>query len=177
MRSSLRNLFYTTDISVTLWVVNKNKKARELRGERRYQSKLSPETADRDSLHGLDVQVGEPFEKKFIQFSESHISSIVKTYHDWQQSNNAYADVAEYCYSASLEEIRKRDYSLVPSKYIEFVNRDENVDFKEKMTALKSEFADLLAAEQKSKLALLGVFKEMGYDIEFISRLGISVHI
>ena len=111
-------------------------------------------------------EIGEPFEKKFIQFSESHISSIVKTYHDWQQSNNAYEDVAEYCYSASIEEIRKRDYSLVPSKYIEFVNRDESVDFNEKMTALKSEFAELLAAEQKSKQALLGVFKEMGYDID-----------
>ena len=111
-------------------------------------------------------QIGEPFEKKFLQFSEVQIASIVKTYHDWQQSNCNYEDVPEYCYSATIEEIRKRDYSLVPSKYIEFVNRDENVDFEEKMSTLKSEFSELLAAEQKSREALLRVFKEMGYDIK-----------
>jgi type I restriction enzyme M protein len=37
---------------------------------------------------------------------------------------------------ASLEEVAKKDFSLVPSKYIEFVNRDENIDFDEKMLAL-----------------------------------------
>ena len=30
-------------------------------------------------------------------------------------------------------EIEKKDFSLVPSKYIQFVNRDENIDFDEKM--------------------------------------------
>lgn len=40
-----------------------------------------------------------------------------------------YINVPEYCYSTALEEIEKKDFSLVPSKYIEFVNRDENIDF------------------------------------------------
>lgn len=60
----------------------------------------------------------------------------------------------------------KKDFSLVPSKYIEFVNRDENIDFDEKMQALKSEFADLLKAEAQSKNDLLTVFKELGYEIK-----------
>jgi type I restriction enzyme M protein len=54
----------------------------------------------------------------------------------------------------------------VPSKYIEFVNRDENIDFDEKMSALKSEITDLLKAESQSKNDLLTVFKELGYEIE-----------
>jgi type I restriction enzyme M protein len=54
----------------------------------------------------------------------------------------------------------------VPSKYIEFVNRDENIDFDEKMNALKSDFADLLKAEAQSKNDLLSVFKELGYEIK-----------
>jgi type I restriction enzyme M protein len=54
----------------------------------------------------------------------------------------------------------------VPSKYIEFVNRDENIDFDEKMNALKNEFADLLKAEAQSKNDLLSVFKELGYEIK-----------
>ena len=111
-------------------------------------------------------EVGEPFEKKFIQFSESHTSKVSNTYHDWQQSNGDYKDVAEYTYSASIEEIRQRDYSLVPSKYIEFVNRDENIDFGNKMTALQSEFSELLQSEEQSKKDLLNVFNELGYEIE-----------
>jgi type I restriction enzyme M protein len=59
----------------------------------------------------------------------------------------------------------KKDFSLVPSKYIEFVNRDENIDFDEKMQCLQAEFADLLKAETESKIDLLKVFEELGYKI------------
>ncbi len=54
----------------------------------------------------------------------------------------------------------------MPSKYIEFVNRDENIDFDDKMTALQTEFAGLLKAEAQSKNDLLTVFKELGYEIK-----------
>ena len=75
-------------------------------------------------------------------------------------------NVPEYCYAVKLEEIAEKDFSLVPSKYIEFVNRDENIDFDEKMTSLKGEFAELLIAEEQSKKDLLEVFKTLGYGIE-----------
>jgi len=110
-------------------------------------------------------QIGEPFEKKFIQFSEQQIKDIGKTYHTWQQEENNYKDIPEYCYSASFDDVVKKDFSLVPSKYIEFVNRDENIDFDDKMQNLKSEFADLLKAESQSKNDLLTVFRELGYEI------------
>ena len=110
-------------------------------------------------------QIGEPFEKKFIQFSEEQVKFIAATYHDWQQENNSYTDVPEYCYSASIEEVIKKDFSLVPSKYIEFVNRDEHIDFDEKMKSLRSEFKDLFHQEETSKQDLLKVFKELGYEL------------
>lgn len=158
-----QNMFYTTNISVTLWILNNNKKERTVKLNdivRNYRDR-------QDEVLFMDLrEVGEPFEKKFIQFSEDHISKISKTYHDWQQQNIDYEDVAEYTYSASIEEIRKRDYSLVPSKYIEFINRDENIDFGDKMTALQSEFSELLQSEDQSKKDLLNVFKELGYEIE-----------
>jgi hypothetical protein len=59
-----------------------------------------------------------------------------------------------------------KDFSLVPSKYIEFINRDENIDFDDKMKSLQSEFSDLLKAEEKSKKDLFNVFKELGYEIK-----------
>ncbi len=158
-----QDMFYTTNISVTLWILNKNKKAhsRSIGDEQRHYR-----NREREILF-LDLrQIGEPFEKKYIQFSEQHIKDVGKTYHNWQQENNTYQDIPEYCYAAKLEEIEAKDYSLVPSKYIEFVNRDENLDFDEKMTSLQSEFVDLLQADTKSKNDLLTVFKELGYEIK-----------
>ena len=58
------------------------------------------------------------------------------------------------------------DIVACSGKYIEFVNRDENIDFDTKMKTLQSELRDLLVAEEKSKADLLTVFKELGYEIE-----------
>lgn len=178
-----QNMFYTTNISVTLWILNKNKTKRTL--------KLPDTTRNyRDRKHEilfLDLrEIGVPFEKKFTAFSEEQIKSIAKTYHDWQQSipgrgeapasphkpakgkapTSPYKDTPEYCYSATLEEVRAKDYSLVPSKYIEFVNRDDHLDYDEKMSALQDEFATLLKEEEESKKELLKVFKDLGYEIQ-----------
>lgn len=159
-----RNLFYTTDISVTLWILNKNKWARTKtvgNEKRTYRDR------EREILFMDLRQMGEPFEKKYTQFTDDDIKKVAKTYHSWQQSMvNNYQNQAELCYSASFDEVKEKDFSLVPSKYIEFVNRDENIDFDEKMTALKTEIAALLQQEEQSKKELLNVFKELGYAIE-----------
>ncbi len=158
-----QNMFYTTGISVTLWILNNNKKERTVKlpdVTRNYRNR-------EDEILFMDLrQIGEPFEKKFIQFSPDNVEDIAKTYHDWQQKDSDYIDVPEYCYSAKLEEVKAKDYSLVPSKYIEFVNRDENINFDDKMKTLQSEMSDLLKQEKQSKEDLLNVFKELGYDIE-----------
>ena len=157
-----RSMFYTTDISVTLWILNKNKKEHIV--------KISDETRQYRSRENeilfMDLrEIGIPFEKKFTQFSDENIKQIAETYHSWQIENGNYKDIPEYCYSATKEEIEKKDFSLVPSKYIEFINRDENIDFDTKMKALQSEFKELLKQEEQSKKDLLKVFKELGYEL------------
>ena len=155
-----RNLFYTTDISVTLWILNKNKKeqSRSIGDESRHYRNREQEILFMDLR-----QLGEPFEKKFTQFSDDDIKKVTGTYHQWQSKE--IENIPEFCYSAKTDEVEKKDFSLVPSKYIEFVNRDENIDFDEKMQSLQAEFAELLKAETASKADLLSVFKELGYEI------------
>jgi type I restriction enzyme M protein len=155
------SMFYTTDISVSLWIINKNKKeqVRAVGSEKRHFRNREKEILFFDLRKS-----GVPFEKKFVQFSDETIQDIASTFHKWQQTE--IESIPEFCYSAKLEEIEKKDFSLVPSKYIEFINRDENIDFDEKMNALKSEFGDLLKAEAQSKKDLLTVFKELGYEIK-----------
>jgi type I restriction enzyme M protein len=156
------SMFYTTDISVSIWILNHNKKARKVilnDFERDYRNR-------EDEILFMDLRrKGIPFEKKFIQFSDEEILEFASTYHAWQHVGKGYRNIDEYCYSANLEEIKSKDYSLVPSKYIKFTNRDENIDFDEKMKSLQSEFSDLLKAESQSRTELLNVFKELGYEI------------
>lgn len=164
-----QNMFYTTNISVTLWILNNNKTARTVKlpdTTRNYRER------EKEILFMDLREVGVPFEKKFIQFSPDNIKKVTETYHNWQtnvitngEKQSAYKDIPEFCKSATIEDIKAKDYSLVPSKYIEFVNRDENINFEEKMETLQNEMKDLLKQEADSKEDLLAVFKKLGYEI------------
>jgi type I restriction enzyme M protein len=160
-----QDMFYTTPISVTLWILNKNKKARtvDINGVlKKYRNR------EREILFMDLRKMGIPFEKKFIQFSNEDIKKAVNTFHQWQQNDieKNYRNTPEFCYSASIEEVCNKDFSLVPSKYIEFINRDESVDFDSKMKDLKTTVSELLKSENKSIKELLTVFKDLGYEIE-----------
>ena len=160
-----RSLFYTTDISVTLWILNKNKKARtvEQNGQlKRYRNR------EKEILFMDLRQMGSPYEKKYIELTEEDRAKVTSVYHAWQQEEyeNTYENIPEFCYSASCDEVEEKGFTLVPSRYIEFINRDENIDFDTKMKALQSELKELLIQEEKSKAELLSVFKELGYEIE-----------
>ena len=157
-----QNMFYTTNISVTLWILNKNKKDRSLKLPDKTRQFKNRE----NEILFMDLrQIGVPLEKKFIQFSPEQIEHVSKTYHNWQEEHAEYKDVPEFCYAASKAEITKKDYSLVPSKYIEFINRDENIDFDDKMKVLQTEIAELLEQEAESKKELEKVFKNLGYEL------------
>lgn len=160
-----RSLFYTTDISVTLWILNRNKKARvaEQNGRlKRYRNR------EKEILFMDLRQMGSPYEKKYIELTDEDRAKVTAVYHNWQQEGyeETYENVPEFCYSAHKDEVEEKGFTLVPSRYIEFVNRDENIDFDAKMKLLQSELKELLIAEEKSKEDLLSVFKELGYEIK-----------
>lgn len=111
--------------------------------------------------------MGSPYEKKYIELTEEDRKKVTDVYHSWQQVGyeETYQDVPEFCYSAKKSEVSEKGYTLVPSRYIEFINRDENIDFDTKMKQLQSELSDLLAQEKESTADLLAVFKELGYEL------------
>ncbi len=160
-----RDTFYTTDISVTLWILNKNKKARtvEINGKQKnYRNRES-------EILFVDLRRwGTEYEKQFIEILPEDITRIAENYHNWQQTdcNTSYKNVPEYCYSASFEEIQANDFSLVPSKYIEFVDRDSQIDFDTEMKRIQKDFKVLLEDERQSQNQLINAFKTLGYDIE-----------
>ena len=160
-----RNMFYSTDISVTLWILAGNRKAHTVE----QNGKLVKYRNRENEVLFIDLrQWGEPFEKKYIQFSSEQIAQIADNFHNWQREGHkqTYRNVPEYCYSATLEEIEAKGWSLVPSKYIEFKNRDEGIDFDSQMKRLQGEMRELLRQEEESKRELSALFKELGYGLE-----------
>ena len=53
----------------------------------------------------------------------------------------------------------------MPSKYIEFINRDEKIDFDVKMKQLQGEMRELLKQEEESEKELKELFEKLGYGI------------
>ena len=158
-------MFYSTDISVSMWIINHNKKAHVVNknGEEiHYRDR-------EDQVLFMDLRKrGVPFEKKFVAFTPEEISEFATTYHNWQREGyeQSYSNIPEYCYSAPRTEIEEKGYSLVPSKYIEFVNRDEEINFEDKMQSLQSELKAILVEEEASKAELKGLFKELGFPLD-----------
>ena len=160
-----RNMFYSTNISVTIWVFNKNKHARVAdKGGKSFNYR------DRtDEVLFLDLRnIGHPYEKKYIEFTPDDRKGVVKTYHDWQSADTFgdYSDQKEYCYSAKKSEIVEKDYSLVSSKYIEFDRENDEVDYDTEMKKIQSELQTLFLQEESSRKELIKVMEEIGYGIK-----------
>jgi len=159
-----RNTFYTTDISVTLWILNRNKKQRDIEVNGRVKNYRNRE----GEILFIDLRTwGEEFEKKYKILTDKEIEKVAKIYHSWQQIDykTTYKDIPELCKSATFEEIKVNDFSLVPSKYIEFVDRDSKIDFDKQMQQIQKEMSNLLKEEKESQEELIKAFEAIGYKI------------
>lgn len=159
-----RDTFYSTDISVTLWIVNKDKKKKSILINDEIRSYRNRES----EVLFMDLRrCWSEYEKGYIELTDSDIKKVVETYHGWQQTGvkSEYKNIPEFCYSASIDELREKDYSLVPSKYIEFVDRDSEVDFDKEMKRIQSDFRELIKDEKDSQQQLINAFKILGYEI------------
>lgn len=159
-----RNMFYTTDISVTLWILNKNKKERIVNiGDEKHTNR----NREREILF-VDLRcLGTEYEKMYMELSPTEIERIVRNFHNWRKIDykDTYKDIPEYCYSASFDELKANDFSLVPSKYIKFIDRDSEIDFDTEMKRIQKDFIILLKEEKKSQEQLINAFKVLGYEL------------
>ena len=159
-----RKLFYSTDISVSLWVLNANKKARSV-----VREGMEVHLRDREKeVLFIDLrQKGDPYEKKFVQLSAETIAETADLYHRWQQEGMEPAtfDIPGYCHGADFTEIDANDFSLVPSKYIKFDAKDSQKDYASKMQSIQSRMAEVLKEEAEGREKLLSLFNELGFSI------------
>lgn len=170
-----RDMFYTTDISVTLWILNMNKGAgerngRHLRDRRNEVLFMDLRTWD-ENIEKYTYDKGK--NKKKTVLTPEQITRVKDIYESWRCVDGGYEDVPELCKSVHIKSgdpdeltIESRGYALTPSKYIEFVDRDLDINYEKEMGRIQAEMKGLLAAEKKSQAMLEAAFRGIGYDIE-----------
>ena len=159
-----RELFITTDISVTLWILNQNKKGGAYHG--RMLRSREHEILFMDLRTWAENPVkGES--KKKVQLTTEQIERAAEIYHAWQNEGTDGTDYAvpELYRSVGIDEIEKRGWSLVPSKYIEFIDHDLDLDFQTEMRRIQEEMKAVMRQEKESQTMLMEAFEGIGYGI------------
>jgi len=134
-------LFYTTGIPVCLWFVRKNK-------------------SNKNVLFIDARNLGEMIDRKVRELKEEDLVLISETYHNWLNNNN-YEDKKGFCKSASLEEIREADYTLVSGRYVGIDDSDkmseEEIDAEIKK--LSAELLDLFEENKQLEQKVIDILK------------------
>ena len=160
-----RELFITTDISVTLWILNQNKKGgayhgRTLRNREHEILFIDLRTWTENPVKGEG--------KKKVQLITEQIEKAAEIYHTWQNEGTDGTDYAvpELYHSVGMAEIEKQGWSLIPSKYIEFIDHDLDIDFQAEMRRIQEEMRAVMQQEKESQAMLLNAFRGIGYGID-----------
>ena len=159
-----RELFITTDISVTFWILNQSKKGGMYHG--RQLRNREHEILFMDLRQWTENPVkGE--QKKKVRLITEQIQRVADIYHQWQSEGtdgNNFA-VPELYRSVSIDEIEQNNWTLVPSKYIEFIDHDLEIDYPKEMARIQQEMKELIQREKESQKMLEEAFKGIGYSI------------
>lgn len=160
-----RELFITTDISVTLWILNQNKKGGKYHG--RTLRNREHEILFMDLRTWTENPVKNENKKK-VQLTNEQIQRAADIYHTWQceVTDGTKYEVPELYRSVSIGEIESQGWSLVPSKYIEFIDHDLEIDFHAEMLRIQNEMRDILTQEKQSQKMLEDAFRGIGYGID-----------
>jgi len=134
-------LFLNTQIPASLWFLSRDKANGKFRNRR-------------DEVLFIDArEVGYMINRRTRAFDDDDIEKIASTYHNWRNLAGAYEDIPGFCKSVDIEKVADLDYVLTPGRYVGIPDEEDDFDFKERFTALKTEFETQL--EEESRLNAL----------------------
>lgn len=148
-------LFYSTQIPACLWFLARNKNPGKGLRDRRGQVLV------------IDARkLGVLVDRTRRELTDEEIKKIADTYHAWRGEPNAgeYADVAGFCKSASLDDIRKHSHVLTPGRYVGAAEQeDDGEPFEDKMLRLSALWREHRVQATKLDAAIEANLKELGY--------------
>lgn len=107
-------LFFTTQIPVTLWFLTKDKSDNAVASERAQRNR-------RGEVLFIDARMlGKMVSRTLKELSEVDVARIANTYHSWrgEPGEQPYEDVAGFCASVTLDQIAVHGHVLTPGRYV-----------------------------------------------------------
>jgi type I restriction enzyme M protein len=127
-------LFYSTQIPVCLWFLARDRSNGIIRSD-----KLRDR---RGEILFIDARkLGHMVDRTRKELSDADIEKITRAYHAWrgEASAGVYEDVAGFCKSASLEQIKSHGYVLTPGRYVGAADVEvDAMPFAERFMALQA---------------------------------------
>lgn len=139
-------LFYTTQIPVSLWFLAKNKKQK---GKTLF----------------IDARkLGTMVTRKLRELTDADIQRIADTYNAFV--DGTLEDEKGFCAVVPTQDIAKQDYILTPGRYVGIEEQeDDGEPFEEKMSRLTSELSELFAKSHELEAEIKERLGAIGYDI------------
>ena len=139
-------LFYTTQIPVSLWFLSKNKKQK---GKTLF----------------IDARkLGTMVTRKNRELTNTDIQKIADTYNAF--ADGTLTDVKGFCAVVTTEDIAKQDYILTPGRYVGVEEQeDDGEPFEEKMTRLTSELSDMFKKSHELEDEIRKKLGAIGYEV------------
>ena len=139
-------LFYTTQIPVSLWFLSKNKKQ-------------NGKTLFIDAR-----KLGTMVTRRLRELTDEDIASIADAYKAY--CNGTLENKKGFCAVVDTDEIAKQDYILTPGRYVGIEEQEvDSEPFEEKMTRLTGELSELFAQSHTLEEEIKQKLGAIGYDI------------
>ena len=144
-------LFYSTGIPVSLWILRKGKEENQ---------------NTTGKVLFIDARnLGYMVDRRLKELSIDDIKKIADTYHNWK-NNNEYEDIQGFCKSTNKEEIAEHGYVLTPGRYVGIEEiEDDGISFEEKMESLTRELYKHFKESKELEESIKGSLGAIGYGV------------
>lgn len=139
-------LFYTTQIPVSLWFLSRNKK-------------------QKNKTSFIDARkMGTMVTRKLRELTDEDIQKLADTYKKYV--DGTLEDVKGFCAVKDTKDIAEQDYILTPGRYVGIEEQsDDGEPFEEKMARLTSELSDLFDKSHELEAEIRKNLGAIGYEI------------
>ena len=139
-------LFYTTQIPVSLWFLSRNKKRKN------------------KSLFIDARKMGTMVTRKLRELTDEDIQKLVDTYKKYV--DGTLEDVKGFCAVKDTKDIAEQDYILTPGRYVGIEEQsDDGEPFEEKMTRLTSELSEMFKKSHELEDEIRKKLGAIGYEV------------
>lgn len=139
-------LFYTTQIPVSLWFLNRAKKQ-------------PGKTLFIDARN-----MGTMVSRRLREMSNEDISKIADTFIAFEEGT--LEDEAGFCAAVTTEDIAKQDYTLTPGRYVGLAEQENDSEqFEEKMTRLTGELSKLFKQSHDLEVKVTESLAQIGFEL------------